>query len=124
MEYYSLLGSVELPDLDNGIWIDDASSRTAQVHADNYPNRLAGAVDDMLSVFATDGGGGMYALSHTTGCVYHLAAGASTGSSYELDETGYGIAAEDLWGFLAQLKACLTAAVETQQAALRTARGQ
>ncbi|MFF0291791.1 hypothetical protein [Streptomyces sp. NPDC005262] len=124
LEYYSHLGSVELPDLDTGIWIDDASSLTAQVKAGNYPNRLTGAVDDMVSVFATDGGGAMYALSHTTGCVYHLIAGALIGSTYDLDETGYRIAAKDLWDFLEQLHAHLAAALEAQHAALRAACGR
>ncbi|MEU0398238.1 hypothetical protein ABZ208_36905 [Streptomyces sp. NPDC006208] len=114
LEYYGHLGSVALPDLDNGIWIDDAASLAAQVEAGNCPNRLTGAVDGMVSVFATDGGGGMYALSHTTGCVYHLTAGALVGSTYDLDETGYRIAAEDLWSFLEHLHARLTAAVEAR----------
>lgn len=124
LEYYGHLGAVRLPDLDNGIWIDDASSLIAQVEAGNYPNRLTGAIDDMVSVFATDGGGDMYALSHTTGCVYHLTAGALVGSTYDLDEAGYRIAAEDLWSFLEQLHARLTAAVEAQQAALSEAPGR
>lgn len=124
LEHYVHLGTVELPDRDNGIWIDDASSLIAQVEAGNYPNRLTGAVDDTVSVFATDGGGGMYALSHTTGCVYRLTAGALVGSTYDLDETGYRIAAEDLWSFLEQLHARLTAAVDEQQATLREAYGR
>ncbi|MFJ3274600.1 hypothetical protein [Streptomyces sp. NPDC086776] len=124
LEYYSHLGSVELPDLGTGIWIDDVSSLTAQVEAGNYPNRLTGAVDDTVSVFATDGGGGMYALSHTTGDVYHLTAGALTGSCYDLDETGYSTAAEDLWSFLDQLHARLATAVEAQRAALREEHGR
>ncbi|MFF1847696.1 hypothetical protein ACFVW9_39265 [Streptomyces sp. NPDC058217] len=124
LEYYSHLGSVELPDLGTGIWVDDVSSLTAQVEAGNYPNRLTGAVDDTVSVFATDGGGGMYALSHTTGYVYHLTAGALTGNCYDLDETGYSTAAEDLWSFLDQLHARLTAAVEAQRAVLREEHGR
>ncbi|MEU2166045.1 hypothetical protein [Streptomyces sp. NPDC019208] len=124
LAYYGHLGAVALPDLDDGIWIDDAASLAAQVEAGNYPNRLTGAVDDGVSVFATDGGGGMYALSHTTGCVYHLTAGALVGSTYDLDEAGYRIAAVDLWSFLEQLHARLTAAVEAQQAALGEAPGR
>ncbi|MGW1552864.1 hypothetical protein [Streptomyces sp. NPDC002346] len=122
LEYYSHLGSVALPDLGTGIWIDDVSSLTAQAETGNYPNRLTGAVDDTVSVFATDGGGAMYALSHTTGCVYHLTAGALTGSTFELEKTGYSTAAEDLWSFLDQLHAHLATAVEAQHAALREAR--
>ncbi|MFV5997735.1 hypothetical protein ACNPQM_36455 [Streptomyces sp. NPDC056231] len=124
LEYYGHLGAVELPDLDNGIWIDDASSFAAQVEAGNYPNRLTGAVDDAVSVFATDGGGGMYALSHTTGCVYHLTAGAHTDNCYDLDETGYRITAESLWHFLEQLHARLATAVDAQHATLRETRGR
>lgn len=124
LEYYGHLGPVVLPDLGNGIWIDDAASLAAQVEAGDHPTRLTGTVDDMVSVFATDGGGGMYALSHTTGCVYHLTAGALAGNTYDVGEAGYCIAAEDLWSFLEQLHARLTAAVEAQQAALGEAPGR
>ncbi|MFC9619400.1 hypothetical protein ACFTXM_05175 [Streptomyces sp. NPDC056930] len=75
-------------------------------------------------MFATDGGGGMYAVSHTNGYVYHLTADALTGSTFELEETGYSTAAEDLWSFLDQLHAHLAAAVEAQHAALREAHGR
>ncbi|MEU2264477.1 hypothetical protein ABZ557_30370 [Streptomyces sp. NPDC019645] len=124
LDYYGHLGAVALPDLDNGIWIDDAASLAAQVEAGDHPTRLTGTVDDTVSVFATDGGGGMYALSHTTGSVYHLTAGALVGSTYDLDEAGYRIAAEDLWSFLEQLHARLTSAVEAQQAALSDVHGR
>ncbi|WP_328884794.1 hypothetical protein [Streptomyces sp. NBC_00316] len=124
LEYYGHLGGAELPHLGNGIWIDDASSLIAQVAAGNYPNRLTGVVDDTVSVFATDGGGAMYALGHTSGYVYHLTAGALTGSTFELEESGCSIAAEDLGSFLGQLHASLTAAVDAQHAALKAAHGR
>ncbi|MDX2733599.1 hypothetical protein [Streptomyces sp. PA03-2a] len=124
LEYYGHLGAVELPDLGNGIWIDDASFLIAQVATGNYPNRLTGAIDDTVSVFATDGGGGMYALSHASGCVYHLTAGSLTGNIFELEESGCSIAAEDLGSFLGQMHASLTAAVDAQHAALRAAHGR
>ncbi|WP_406259348.1 hypothetical protein OH779_40695 [Actinacidiphila glaucinigra] len=83
---YSVLGAAELPDFENGVWIDDASSLLEQAGAGNYPQRLVGAVEDRVTVFATDGGGGMYAVGHSTGCVYHLTLGALVGTDYDLDE--------------------------------------
>ncbi|MFF7266488.1 hypothetical protein ACFZCL_40370 [Streptomyces sp. NPDC008159] len=118
LEYYAQLGPVVLPDLGNGVWIDDASSVVSQREAGNYPNQLTGAVDDTVTVFGTDGGGGMYAVSHTTGGVYHLTLGALTGDSYYLDPDGYRHAAMDLKAFLEQLRTDLTEALRAQRAAV------
>lgn len=116
-EYYAQLGSVVLPDLGSGIWIDDASSLVSQTEVGNYPKKLAGAIHDAVTVFGTDGGGGMYAVSHTNGGIYHLTLGALTGDTYELDADGYRCTATDLRGFLEQLRTDLTGAVLAQQAA-------
>ncbi|MFC9425802.1 hypothetical protein [Streptomyces sp. NPDC056987] len=113
-EYYAQLGSVVLPDLGSGIWIDDASSLVSQAEAGNYPKKLAGAVHDTVTVFGTDGGGGMYAVSHISGGIYHLTLGALTNDSYELD--GYRCTATSLRGFLDQLRTDLAGAVLAQQA--------
>ncbi|MEU0345011.1 hypothetical protein ABZ092_40295 [Streptomyces bobili] len=40
LEFYAQLGSVCLPDLEAGIWIDDAASLISQVEAGNYPRLL------------------------------------------------------------------------------------
>ncbi|SPF07279.1 hypothetical protein [Streptomyces sp. MA5143a] len=117
LEYYAQLGPVVLPDLGNGVWINDASSVVSQREAGNYPNRLTGAVDDAVTVFGTDGGGGLYAVSHTTGGVYHLALGVLTGDSYHLDPGGYRRVAMALRVFLEQLRTDLTEAVLAQRAA-------
>ncbi|MFD4116622.1 hypothetical protein ACFWSJ_24575 [Streptomyces niveus] len=116
-EYYAQLGSVVLPDLGSGIWIDDASSVVSQVEAGIYPKKLAGVVHDTVTVFGTDGGGGMYAVSHTSGGIYHLTLGALTNDSYDLDVDGYRCTATSLRGFLGQLRTDLAGAVLAQQAA-------
>lgn len=115
LEYYAQLGPVDLPDLGNGIWIDDAASVLGQAEAGNYPRRLTGTVDDEVTVFATDGGGGMYAVSHSTGCIYRLAHGALLASVYQVDQAGYSPTAPSLRAFLAQLRSSLTEAVEVQR---------
>lgn len=115
LKFYAQLGSVCLPDLEAGIWIDDAASLIRQVEAGNYPRLLAAAVDDGVSVFATDGGGGMYAVSHSSGYVYHLTLGALTGSTYDVDEAGYTITAPSLTVFLHQLRDRLAHAVREQR---------
>ncbi|MFD3457584.1 hypothetical protein ACFWVC_36080 [Streptomyces sp. NPDC058691] len=111
---YSVLRSAELPDFGNGIWIDEAASLLEQAEAGNYPRLLAGAVDDRVTVFATDGGGGMYAVSHAIGCVYHLTLGSLVGTTYDLDEDGYTVAAPNLGAFLEELHYRLAQSVQAQ----------
>ena len=124
LEFYAQLGSVCLPDLEAGIWIDDAASLISQVEAGNYPRLLAGAVDDGVSVFATDGGGGMYAVSHSSGCVYHLTLGALTGSTYDVEEAGYTVTATSLTAFLHRLRDRLAHAVGEQRVSLNQQGGE
>ncbi|MER5181769.1 hypothetical protein ABT009_26000 [Streptomyces sp. NPDC002896] len=109
--YYTKLGAVTLPDLESGIWIDDAPSVIEGIAAGNYPTRLEGSLQDSVTVFATDGGGAMFAVSATKGCVYRLSLGALIGSTYEVDDAGWSVAADDLWSFMDQLRNDLAEAV-------------
>jgi hypothetical protein len=117
LTYYAHMGAVELPDFENGIWIEDV--RTL-LHDRDHPTRLKGAVEDTVTGFATDGGGGHYAVSATTGRVYHMTAGALYTDAtypdglYDVDEAGFSVAAPDLWAFLGQLRTELGEAVDIQ----------
>lgn len=110
--YYSRMGAVELPDLGNGLWIEDVPTLLSTDH----PVRLIGAVDDTVTGFATDGGGGHYAVSDTTGCVYHLFAGAlHEDGLYDVSEAGHSVVAPDLWTFLDGLRTNLAEAVTAKR---------
>ncbi|GGP76111.1 hypothetical protein [Streptomyces melanogenes] len=117
LAYYARMSAVELPDLENGIWIEDVPTL---LHDRDHPTRLKGAVEDTVTGFATDGGGGHYAVSATTGSVYHMTAGALyTDATYpdglsDVAEAGFSIAAPDLWTFLDQLRTELGEAVDVQ----------
>ncbi|MFI1100794.1 hypothetical protein [Streptomyces melanogenes] len=117
LAYYARMSAVELPDLDNGIWIEDVPTL---LYGRDHPTLLKGAIEDTVTGFATDGGGGHYTVSATTGSVYHMTAGAlSTDATYpdglyDVQEAGFSVAAPDLWSFLGQLRTELGEAVDIQ----------
>ncbi|NMI58870.1 MULTISPECIES: hypothetical protein [unclassified Streptomyces] len=113
LAFYAELGAVTLPDLGNGIWIDDAASVTEGITAGYRPTELDGALKDSVVVFATDGGGAMFAVSATSGRVYRLSLGALAGSVYEVGDVGWAVVGEDLWTFLDRLRNDLIDAVRT-----------
>ncbi|WP_371647000.1 hypothetical protein [Streptomyces mirabilis] len=102
-----------LPDLGNGIWIDDAASVAEGITAGYRPTELDGALKDSVVVFATDGGGAMFAVSATSGRVYRLSLGSLSGSVYEVGDVGWAVVGEDLWTFLDRLRNDLIDAVRT-----------
>ncbi|MFD7339212.1 hypothetical protein ACFV98_24840 [Streptomyces violascens] len=110
LEYYAVLGAVELPDLDRGIWIA-SPERVAEGILAGPLMPVTGAVEDTVTVFATDGGGDLYAVSTSTGSVCHLTGGACDGTSYDVSETGYRMVAPDLWTFLDRLRQDLRGAL-------------
>ncbi|MFD5369960.1 hypothetical protein [Streptomyces sp. NPDC127103] len=118
LEYYATLGIVELPDLHIGIWIADAE-RVAEGILAGALMPVTGAVDDTVTVFATDGGGNLYAVSPSTGSVCHIIGGAWDGTSLDVSETGYRVVARDLWAFLDQLRQDLRQAL-AERPALKT----
>ncbi|MEV4446537.1 hypothetical protein [Streptomyces mirabilis] len=113
LDYYAELGEVTLPDLENGIWIDDAASVVEGIKAGNYPTQVEGALQDSVTVFATDGGGAMFAVSATSGHVYRLSLGALAGSTYDVADTGWSVAADNLWSFMDRLRRDLAEAVSS-----------
>ncbi|MCX5205688.1 hypothetical protein OG897_30070 [Streptomyces sp. NBC_00237] len=62
LDYYTALGEVQLMDLHNGTWIVGAQEVARGILA-GCLMRVTGAVDDTVTVFATNRGGGMYAVS-------------------------------------------------------------
>lgn len=82
--FYATIFEVSLPDLDNGYFIHPAESATSDVH----PTRISGAVEDSITVFGSDGGGALFALSDTKPVVYRLHGGALIGTVYDVDGSG------------------------------------
>ncbi|WHM40884.1 hypothetical protein [Streptomyces sp. BPTC-684] len=117
LAYYARMSTAELPDLANGIWIEDAPTL---LHSKNHPTRLQGTIKDTVTGFATDGGGGHYAVSTTTGNICHMTAGTLHTDAthpdglHDAEETSPSNAAPDLWTFLDQLRTKLGEAVGIQ----------
>ncbi|MCB5164143.1 hypothetical protein LG634_04740 [Streptomyces bambusae] len=106
--FWSRLAVVELPDLHNGLWLDD----TDLVPRDEA-TRLTGAVEDVVTGLGSDGGGAYYAVSTTTGCVYHLVSVVpEPDGSLDVGDRCHAVAAPDLWTFLADRRTELAAAAE------------
>ncbi|MER7759173.1 hypothetical protein [Streptomyces sp. NPDC097619] len=104
--FWSRFSAVELPDLDNGLWLGDAD-----LVPRDRPTRLTGAVQDVVTGLGTDGGGAHYALSATTGRVYHLVAVVpEPDGSLEVADRCHSVAAPHLWHFLADRLAALAEA--------------
>lgn len=66
----------------------------------------------------------MYAISHSSGCVYHLTLGTLTGSTHDVEEAGYTVTATSLTAFLHRLRDSLAHAVGEQHAALKHQGGE
>ncbi|MBC9731494.1 hypothetical protein [Streptomyces sp. TRM68367] len=111
VDLYSQLETVSLPDLENGYFIHSADELLEGMRG-GQPNRVVGAVEDSITVFGSDGGGGLFALNAAQDKVYRLSGGALVGAVYEVDPPGLEIVSDGLSGYLGFLEAELTQAVQ------------
>jgi len=100
--FYSYVGSVSLPDLGSGFFVHAAEDVLDGVRGEQ-PTRVTGAVDDEITVFGSDGGGGLFALNAAQDKVYRLSEGALFGATYDVSSSGVHLAARGLWEFLGYL---------------------
>ncbi|MER7194768.1 hypothetical protein [Streptomyces flaveolus] len=107
--FYSRVEEVSLPDVGNGIFIHSPEFVAAGL-AGEQPTRLAGSVVDSITVFGSDGGGGLLALGSDGCTVYHLSGGSLIGPTYETDSSNVRITASSLWEFLEQVRSELKSA--------------
>ncbi|MGK5683735.1 hypothetical protein [Actinoplanes sp. URMC 104] len=104
VEFYRHVRAVVLPDVENG-WFIHPAEQVLDGIREVQPTELTGAVRDDIVVFATDGGGALYAMNRAGDRVYRLAGGALPGSTYDADESDVTVVAHDLWGFLETVRA-------------------
>ncbi|MDX3538937.1 hypothetical protein PV721_32290 [Streptomyces sp. MB09-01] len=110
LAFYSHIEKVTLPDVGNGFFVDSVYD-VAEGRGDWQPAEIRGAVVDSVVAFGSDGGGGLFAFSLTSGKVYRLSGGSMVGTTYEIGESGVDVIADDLWGFLQYLRGELVRAV-------------
>ena len=95
LEFYSEVQEVSLPDVQNGLFIESATT-VVDGAEDGQPTRITGAIEDSVIVIGSDGGGGLFALSGSDGKIYLLQGGALIGSTYEVDSGGVEVVANEL----------------------------
>ncbi|MFD7659956.1 hypothetical protein ACFV4N_38770 [Actinosynnema sp. NPDC059797] len=110
-DFYSRVQEVSLPDVGNGFFIASAEVLVEGIRRGDRPTEVTGSVNDAIVVFGSDGGGGLFALSSSSGNVYRLSGGAQIGSTYEVDESGIAVLASGFWEFLRYLLRELVQAV-------------
>ncbi|GAA0964188.1 hypothetical protein [Actinocorallia libanotica] len=101
VEFYGRVAELAMPDVANGFFIHPVED----VLDGAQPTRLTGAAEDAITVFGSDGGGGLLAFGAAKGEIYHLAGGALVGSTYEVSPNGFTVLSPDLSGLLARLLA-------------------
>ncbi|MCX3064244.1 hypothetical protein [Streptomyces beihaiensis] len=111
VDLYSRVESVSLPDLGSGYFIHSAGEMLDGMR-DGQPTRVIGAVEDSITVFGSDGGGGLFALNAAQDKVYRLSGGALVGSVYEVDTSGLEIVSDGLSAFLNLLREELRQSVQ------------
>ncbi|MFJ4850793.1 MULTISPECIES: hypothetical protein [unclassified Streptomyces] len=113
LKFYERVLRISWPDVGNGFFVNSAEEVVAG-RGDWQPAEVIGAVTDSVIVFASDGGGGLYALTSTDGKVYRLFGGSLVGATYDVDESGVGLIAVDFWEFLEYLRKQLLLAMTAQ----------
>jgi hypothetical protein len=89
---------VNLPDVGNGLFLHGAA-RVVDAHEARELWRIAGRHQADVIVFASDGGGTLYALASPTGSpVFRLPAGQVVGGVYESGDPWFEIVAASLAG--------------------------
>ncbi|MFF5361321.1 hypothetical protein ACFY4I_18310 [Streptomyces scabiei] len=110
LEFYSRVEGVSLPDVGNGFFIHSADAVVDGIREDQ-PTEVVGAIQDEITVFGSDGGGGLFALSSSGERVYRLDGGSLIGSTYDVDNSGVRVVANGFWDFLEYLRGELIQAV-------------
>jgi hypothetical protein len=104
VDFYSHVEAVNLPDVDNGYFIHSADRVLDGIRGEQ-PTELTGTVRDTITVFGSDGGGGLFAVNQAGDRVYRLGGGSLIGSTYDADDSEATVTASSLWEFLEGLRA-------------------
>ncbi|GAB3329678.1 hypothetical protein RMN56_28340 [Micromonospora halotolerans] len=99
LEWYRQVREVSLPDIGSGYFVHDPGLVVRREVAS-----VRGRFTADVVVFASDGGGTLFAVSAVTGSpVYRLPAGEIVAGVYRSDDPRFDVVAEDLTGFLDRL---------------------
>ncbi|MGV4926539.1 SMI1/KNR4 family protein [Streptomyces sp. BHT-5-2] len=98
-DFYAQIEMVSLPDVGNGLFVHPAEDLLDDAEA-GQPTRVVGAINDGIIVFASDGGGGLFAISRSNGKVYRLEGGSLVGTVHDVDDSGCTEMAHNFSGFL------------------------
>ncbi|MFR9780128.1 hypothetical protein ACL02O_29240 [Micromonospora sp. MS34] len=98
--WYGQVREVTLPDIGNGYFIHDPG-----LVACREVTSIRGRFDADVVVFASDGGGALFAVEAVTGSpVYRLPAGEMVAGVYRSDDPRFDVVAGNLTGFLDRLR--------------------
>ncbi|MEH1169684.1 hypothetical protein V6V47_30330 [Micromonospora sp. CPCC 205539] len=100
LEWYGQVREVSLPDIGNRYFIHEPG-----LVAHRQVTMVRGSFTADVVVFASDGGGTLFAVGAVTGSpVYRLPAGEIVAGIYRSDDPRFGVVAENLTGFLDRLR--------------------
>lgn len=101
---YANVGAVSLGDIGNGLWVRDAHE-VARSYAAGDVRRVTGRHEADVIVFASDGGGTLYAMALPSGSpIYRLPPDGIMLGVYESDSVRFEAVADNLAGFLDQAR--------------------
>jgi hypothetical protein len=105
--WYRQVSQVSLPDVANGYFIHPPGLVVAHAGGEGI-RQITGRHEAQVVVFASDGGGTLYAVRSACGTpVYRLPPGSVVDGVYSSNDPRYDIVASDLAGFLDLLRAAV-----------------
>ncbi|MGV9296419.1 hypothetical protein [Amycolatopsis sp. NPDC003676] len=105
LELYASIREASFEHLHNAYFIHSLDLVLDGLHRSGIPAWAPEVTDERLAVFASDGGGRMFAVGYRTGTVFRLPVGAVVEKVYDgsIDSIGPGEIAKDLPEFLDRL---------------------
>jgi hypothetical protein len=110
LEFYSVVREVSLPDLDNGIFVHSPDVVIDGIDGEQ-PIEVLGAISGRITVFASDGGGGLIVQLAEDGRIYKLRWGILVRQRFEVPDDGLEVFAVNVWGLLERIREDLAQAV-------------
>lgn len=105
VEFYAVISAVDLGQLYNGYFVHPLDRVLDSLRCDDIPAWVPGLTTERMVVFATDGGGRMFAAGFDTGTVFRLPVGGTANRVYEgsTDSIGPDAIAKDVPDFLTRM---------------------
>ncbi|WP_409181372.1 hypothetical protein F9C11_33565 [Amycolatopsis sp. VS8301801F10] len=105
LELYASIGEASFAHLHNAYFIHPLALVLESLHRPDIPAWAPEVTDERLAVFASDGGGRMFAVGYRSGTVFRLPVGGVVDQVYDgsIDAIGPGEIAKDVPEFLDRL---------------------